>query len=132
MKKDIYVYPAIFTKTATGYSVRFPDLDGCVSAASTLDEAHRLAKEGLGLHLWGMEEDDEAIPEATPVDEMQHENGKIIGLVEVWMLPVRAELDTKAVKKTLTIPSYLNSLAEKRKINFSRVLQSALKKELGI
>ena len=132
MKKDSYVYPAVFGRTATGYSVHFPDLPGCITVGKTLDEAHRMAREALGLHLWGMEEDGELIPQNTPIDSIEDEQGYTIGLVEVWMLPVRAELDTKAVKKTLTIPSYLNSLAEKRKINFSRVLQSALKKELGI
>ena len=132
MKKDSYVYPAIFTQTETGYAVRFPDMPGCVSASVTLDGAPKMAREGLGLHLWGMESDGDPIPDASPVDQIELDRREIVGLVEVWMLPVRAELDNKAVKKTLTIPSYLNNLAEKRKINFSRVLQTALKKELGI
>jgi len=132
MKKESYIYPAIFSKTATGYSVHFPDLMGCVSAASTLDLAHVKAREGLGLHLWGMETDGDPIPESTPIDHLKLEEGEVVGLVEAWMVPVRMELDNKPVKKTLTIPAYLNSLAEKRKINFSRVLQAALKKELGL
>jgi len=132
MKKESYVYPAIFTKTATGYSVHFPDLAGCVSAASTVDSAHLMAREGLGLHMWGMETDGDPIPESTPIDQLELDEGEVVGLVEAWMVPVRMELDNKPVKKTLTIPAYLNSLAEKRKINFSRVLQTALKKELGI
>ncbi len=132
MQKDSYIYPAVFGRTETGYSVHFPDLPGCISVGKTLDAAHRMAREALGLHMWGMETDGDAIPESSTVDVIEQGQGYIVGLVEVWMLPVRAELDNKAVKKTLTIPSYLNSLAEKRKINFSRVLQSALKKELGI
>ena len=132
MKKDTYMFPAIFGKTATGYAVSFPDLPGCVSVGGNLNEAHKLATEGLGLHLWGMEADHDDIPEPTPVDSLVIDPDEVVGLISVWMLPVRAELDNKAVKKTLTIPSYLNSLAEKRKINFSRLLQSALKKELGI
>ena len=132
MQKNSYVYPAIFEKTATGYGVHFPDLPGCVSAAGNLEEAHKMATDGLGLHLWGMEMDNDDIPAPTPIDNLELDEGEVVGLVSVWMLPVRAKLDNKAVKKTLTIPSYLNSLAEKRKINFSRVLQSALKKELGI
>lgn len=132
MQKNTYVYPAIFAKTATGYCVHFPDLDGCVSAAENLEEAHKMAAEGLGLHLWGMETDNDDIPEPTPIDKLALDDGEVVGLVSVWMVPVRAELDNKAVKKTLTIPSYLNSMAEKKKINFSRVLQTALKKELGL
>ena len=132
MKKDSYVFPAMFCNTATGYSVHFPDLPGCITVGKTLEDAHRMAREALGLHLWGMETDGDDIPQSSPIDNIDQESGDIIGLVEVWMLPIRAELDTKAVKKTITIPSYLNSLAEQKKINFSRVLQTALKKELGI
>ena len=132
MKKDTYMYPAVFGKTATGYSVHFPDLPGCISVGKTLEESHRMAREALGLHLWSMETDEDTIPESTQVDQIELDSGETIGLVEVWMIPIRAELDNKAVKKTLTIPYYLNSLAEKRKVNFSRVLQAALKKELGI
>ena len=132
MKKDSYVYPAVFGKTATGYSVHFPDLPGCVSAAGKLDGAHKLAAEALGLHLWGMETDGDKIPKPTPIDEIELDAGEVVGLVSVWMPPVRVELDNKAVKKTLTIPAYLNTLAEQKKINFSRVLQTALKKELGV
>ncbi len=91
-----------------------------------------MAREGLGLHLWGMEKDGDPIPESTPIDQLQPDSGEVVGLVEVWMVPVRMELDNKPVKKTLTIPAYLNNLAEKKKINFSRLLQAALKKELGI
>jgi predicted RNase H-like HicB family nuclease len=130
--KNSYIYPAVFEKTATGYCVHFPDLPGCVSSAKSLEEAHRMAAEGLGLHLWGMETDNDDIPEPTPVDNIEMDGGEVVGIVSVWMPPVRAKLDNKAVKKTLTIPSYLNTLAEQKKINFSRVLQTALKKELGI
>ena len=132
MTNDSYIFPAVFGKTATGYSVHFPDLPGCITVGKTLEEAHRMSREAMGLHLWSMEKDGEDIPENTPVDQIELDTGELVGLVEVWMMPIRAELDSRAVKKTLTIPFYLNSLAEKRKINFSRVLQTALKKELGI
>ena len=132
MKKESYIYPAVFGKTATGYSVHFPDLPGCVSTGGTLDPAYKMAREGLGLHLWGMEKDGDEIPEPTPVDSIEQEQGYVIGLVEVLMPPVRVELDNKPVKKTLTIPAYLNTLAEQKRVNFSRVLQTALKKELGV
>ena len=132
MKKESYIYPAVFGKTTTGYSVHFPDLPGCVSTGGTLDAAYKMAREGLGLHLWGMEKDGDEIPEPTPVDSIEQEQGYVIGLVEVLMPPVRVELDNKPVKKTLTIPAYLNTLAEQKRVNFSRVLQTALKKELGV
>ena len=133
VKKDIYMYPALFEKTATGYSVLFPDLPGCFTVGATLEEAHNMAKEALGLHLWGFERDGEDIPAPSAVDVVQSEfPGGIIGLVEVSLVAFRAKLDTRAVKKTLTIPYYLNQLAEKKRINFSQELQAALKKRLGI
>ena len=130
---EIYIFPAIFEKTPKGsYGVSFPDLPGCISMGNTLQEAHKMAKEALGLHLYGMERDEEDIPEPSSLDSIQLEANENIGLIEVWMLPVRAELDNRAVKKTLTIPHYLNEIAEKRRVNFSQVLQSALKDHLGI
>ncbi|HBS59486.1 MAG TPA: pilus assembly protein HicB, partial [Firmicutes bacterium] len=105
----------------------------CVSMGDNLQEAHKLAKEALGLHLWGFERDGEDIPEPSAIDAVQSEYpGEVIGLVEVSMAALRSKLDTRAVKKTLTIPYYLNQMAEKSKINFSQVLQSALKEKLGI
>lgn len=132
-KKDTYVYPAVFEKTATGYSVLFPDLPGCFTVGKTLEEAYTMAKEAVGLHLWGFERDGEDIPDTSSVDTIQAEYpGELIGLVEVSMQLLHAKLDTRAVKKTLTIPYYLNQMAEKRKINFSQVLQTALRDQLGI
>lgn len=131
--KEIYIYPAVFEKTETGYSVLFPDLPGCFTVGKTLEEAHSMAKEALGLHIWGYERDGEEIPLPTTIDAIHGEYpGEIIGLVEVSILAFRAKLDTRAVKKTLTIPYYLNQMAEKKKINFSHELQSALRKRLGI
>ena len=132
-RKDIYVYPTVFEKTATGYSVFFPDLPGCFTVGETLEEAHHKAREALGLHLWGFERDGEPIPETSAVDAVQQDYpGGMISLVEVSLIALRTKLDTRAVKKTLTIPYYLNQMAEQRKINFSQVLQSALKEYMGI
>jgi len=131
--KDFYVFPAVFEKTATGYSVLFPDLPGCFTVGKTLEDAHTQAREALGLHLWGFERDGEEIPQISDIDSIQNEyKGEIIGLIEVSLSIFRAKLDTRAVKKTLTIPYYLNQMAEKKKINFSQELQTALKKRLGI
>ena len=131
--RDTYIYPAIFEKSAQGkYCISFPDLPGCISIGETLQHAHEMAKEALGLHLWGMERDDDNIPVPSAIDNIELESGGAIGLIEVWMMPIRAELDNRPVKKTLTIPRYLNDLAEKKKVNFSQVLQTALKHQLGL
>ncbi len=130
---ETYVYPAIFEKTDTGYSVMFPDLPGCFTVGVNLQDAHKHAREAMGLHLWGLERDGEPFPEPSSIDVLQEAyEGALIGLVEVALQEYREQLETRSVKKTLTIPYYLNKIAEKRKINFSRTLQAALKRELNL
>ncbi|ADG07330.1 type II toxin-antitoxin system HicB family antitoxin [Kyrpidia tusciae] len=138
MKKDIYVYPAVFHYDEhPGIGVTFPDLPGCVSHGDDEDHAYQMAQEALGLHLYEMEKDGDEIPEPTPVKDLRLEeyleDGEkgVVVLVSVSMGPVRKELDARSVKKTLTIPKWLNDAAEKEGVNFSQVLQYALKEQLG-
>lgn len=131
-KRNSYVFPATVEKGDHNYGVCFCDLPGCVSVGNTLDEALHLAKESLALHLWGMEQDGEAIPTPTPIDNITLKTGETLCLLEANMFDIRAQMDNRPVKKTLTIPWYLNNLAEKRRINFSQVLQSALRERLSI
>ena len=127
-------YFAIFEPTKTGYSVYFPDIAGVCTIGKTIEEATENAKEALGLHLWGMEKDGETLPIATvpPFEDEEMENGAFIVQITVFLDMVRNEMDNKAVKKTLTLPYWLNEAAEREKINFSQVLQSALKEVLEI
>lgn len=132
MKKDIYIYPAIFTYDENGISIEFPDLPGCLPCAKTTEEAIKNAKEAMALHLWSMEKDGEPIPEPTPVNKIHVENNQAIMLIEVYMPVYREAIENQSVKKTLTIPQWLNRLAEEKKVNFSQLLQAALKEYLGI
>lgn len=129
---DSRVFPAIFRFHAGGVDVEFPDLPGCFSHGATQEEALERAREALGLHIAGMEEDGDPIPTPSRVTNVTAEEGEAVVLVDVWMPPIRDAVAERAVKKTLTIPKWLNDLAEERKVNFSRVLQNALKQYLGI
>lgn len=127
MNKTTYTYPAIFTKEADGgYSVRFPQLDGCYTQGDTMEEAQRMATEAMALHLFGMEEDGDQVPEPS-FDGIVLKTGELVVPITAWMTPFREEMHNRAIKKTLTIPAWLNDAAEQRKVNFSQVLQSALK-----
>ena len=84
------------------------------------------------LHLWGMEQDGEDIPAPTSMQDVHLEDGETLCLLDVNMFKIRAKMDNHSVKKTLTIPWYLNTLAEERKINFSQLLQGALRQRLGL
>ena len=86
-----------------------------------------MASEALGLHLSSMEDDDESIPEPTRGDKIKLEPNERIFLVDVWMPHARQEAKPAYVKKTLTIPSYLNEAGLKANINFSQVLASSLR-----
>jgi predicted RNase H-like HicB family nuclease len=130
--KDIYVFPAIFDYAEDGISIEFPDLPGCLPCAKTTEEAIKNAKEAMALHLWGMEKDGDPIPEPTPVDKIQVRENQAVMLIEVYMPLYREAIENQSVKKTLTIPQWLNKLAEEKNVNFSQLLQSALKEHLGI
>ncbi len=129
---DNYIFPAVIEKGSKNYSVYFPDLPGVATSGDTVTQSIEMAKEALQLHLWGMEQDGEEIPAASEPDEINLEDGEILCYVDVNMIPIRYKMDNRSIKKTLTIPWYLNDLAEKKRINFSQVLQEALKEKLQL
>lgn len=131
MRKEMY--PAIFSSDgAGGYTVSFPDLLGCVTEGDTLDEAVEMAEDALGIYLYSLSEDKEEFPIPTNPTDIQCGFGEFIGLVKWDEEAYLRKTDNRAVKKTLTIPSWLNHKAEEKNLNFSKILQSALKQELGI
>ena len=132
MYKDVYIFPAIFDYAEDGISIEFPDLPGCLSCADTDEEALYMAKDVLKGFLLCMEEENEDIPEPTPLKDVKLENNQRAVLVEVCLALLREGRNNKAVKKTLTIPYWLNVEAEKAGINFSQVLQVALKEKLNV
>ncbi len=131
-EKDTYVFPAIFTYEEDGISIEFPDLPGCLSCADTTEDATKMAKEALALHLYGMEEDNDEIPTGTPINNITLLKNQIPILIEVYMPLYRTAIENQSIKKTLTIPQWLNKIAEQNNINFSQVLQNALKEQLGL
>lgn len=127
-----YLYPAVFTKEDVGYSVNFPDLKNCFTSGSTLEEAMDMANDVLCLTLYDMEQDGQAIPTASTVNSITHDENEFVSLVGCDTIAYRRFFDNKAVKKTLSIPSWLNDMAERAGINFSGTLQDALKAKLNI
>ncbi|MBP2070615.1 MULTISPECIES: type II toxin-antitoxin system HicB family antitoxin [Thermoanaerobacterium] len=130
---DRYIFPAVFESDGNGgYTVTFPDLPGCITEGDTLDEALYMAKDALELYIYNLEEDNEIIPDPTAPEKIKVPEGAFVNLIEVYMPPVRDEMANKSVNKTVTIPRWLNEAAEKANINFSQVLQYALKEQLKI
>ena len=127
-------YFAVFEPVATGYSVYFPDIPGCVSYGEDFEEAQKQAADALGLHLYGMEKDGDEIPTPSKVPQVDTETapGYIISPVSIFPSIVRNELENRAVKTNLTIPAWLKEIAEAQGVNYSKIFQSALMDYLGI
>ena len=109
----------------------FPDLDVATSGENDDDALHS-ARELLGCVMIGLEEDGESIPEPTPLSAVAPEPYERVGLVDVYMPAGRMAQNNKSVNRTVTLPAWLNAAALERNINFSQVLQDALKTQMGI
>ncbi|KAF6585021.1 type II toxin-antitoxin system HicB family antitoxin [Paenibacillus sp. EKM211P] len=133
-KKDVYRFWALFDYADEGISVRFPDLHGCFTSGDTAEEAHAAARELLEGFMYVLEQDNDPIPDPSPLDVIlaQREETEAACDVQVYMPVVREAMESKAVKKTLTVPKWLNDQAERQHLNFSQVLQEGLKRSLGI
>jgi len=130
-----YAYTAIFNLepgTAETYNVSFPDLPGCNTFGTDLNDAISMAEDALCLWLYGKETDNELIPAATPPSQIAVSGNDFITAISVDTTTYRRYFENKAIKKTLTIPTWLNQRAEDANINFSKLLQQALRNELQI
>lgn len=127
-----YFYPAIFTyEPGQEIAVVFPDLD-CATSGVNDDDALLSARELLGCVLYGLEEDGEEIPSPTPLSEVITGKNERAVLIDVYMPSIRLAQVNRSVSRTVTLPAWLNAAALERNINFSQVLQEALKSQLNI
>jgi predicted RNase H-like HicB family nuclease len=127
-----YYYPAVFKKEDNGFSVIFPDLESCYTQGKDIDDAYEMASDVLCLTLYRMEEEGRDIPVPSFIGDVPFGNDEFVSIISCDTLEYREFFDNKAVKKTLTIPAWLNKMSEREGLNFSAVLQSALKERLHI
>ncbi len=126
-------YPVILTQGKKFVVVYIPDFD-INTQGTDLADALKMARDAIGLMGIDMQDDGEAIPTPSTIAEVQKDipSGGIASLVDVDFDEYRRQNDLRTVKKNCTIPSWLNFEAERAGINFSAVLQAALKTELHI
>lgn len=131
--KTVY-YPAVFHEQESGYWVEFPDLPGCLTEGRTDIEAVRMAQDALALYLDKTgEEQNRVISKPSEIRKIVKEYpNDLVMLVGCDPRQYYRANHSKAVKKTLTIPEWLNDEAIKKNINFSQVLQEALMEKLGL
>ncbi len=122
-----YAYPAVFTKEKEGgYSICFRDLEGCYTCGDSIEEGLEMAEDVLALALYGYETNGKKIPEPSLLSEIALAPNEFVSYVKCDTMEYRKMYNSKAVKKTLTIPEWLNEEAMAAGINFSQVLQEAL------
>ena len=124
------VYPAIFEPwdDGNGYTVTVPDLPGCTTEGDTLAEAILMAEDAASGWVLDELEDGKAAPEASKPEHIHAAPGCLVNLLVLDMDAYAEKYGSKAVRKNLTIPAWLNTFAEQHNINFSQVLQDALNK----
>ena len=127
-----YVYPAVFTEEDCGYSINFPDLENCFTSAETLGEGIKMANDVLCLTLYEMEQAGKPIPAPSSIRDIRVNDHEFVNLIACDTVEYRKFFDNRAVKKTLSIPSWLNDMSERADVNFSATLQAALKQQLHI
>lgn len=128
-----YVYPAIFTPAEEGgYLISFPDFPNIHTDGDSLAEAMDMAEDALNLWLWNAEEEGWEIPAPSNVKDLQRAGDVVVTLIKADTLEYRKHNDTQAVKKTLSIPRWLDTIAREHNVNFSNVLQNALMNELKV
>lgn len=135
-------YPACFFKESNAYSVVFPDLDNLATCGETLEEALEMAVDCLAGYLYWLEKDGETPPAPSPLSQIHLDQeakgipylseGSFVNLVTVDVAEYAKTHFERSVRKTLTIPAWLNAAALEKNINFSQTLQDALKSKLHL
>ena len=128
-----YVYPAVFTPEENGmYSVDFRDLEGCYTCGEDLADALYMAEDVLALTLYHYEKEKRPVPSPSNRTALNIKNDEFVNMVICDTLYYQKRNNTKAVKKTLSIPEWLNEAAISAGVNFSQVLQEALVEKLHL
>ena len=129
---DKFFYPALFHKEdGGGFWVSFPDIPECLTQGTDMSQAYEMAVDALGLALADRIKENN-VPVPTSIDFLVMAENSYPVIIEFDLLEYKKKHSSRAVKKTLTIPEWLNDEAIKKNINFSAVLQEALKAQLGI
>ena len=120
-------YAAIFEPKDDNVCVSFPDLPGCVTSGKDVNDAYDMAVDAANLWMTSVVEDQhEQAPEATPVEQLKYSEGSWTMLIQVDTEDYLRRTDTKAVRRTVSIPSWMDKIARKKGISLSKLLQDAL------
>lgn len=128
-----YIFPAVFTPEKGGkFSIIFPDIEGCFTCGDDLADGMEMAQDALALMLTHLEDEKREIPAASSINAFTVDKDEFVTYISCDTTVYRRLMNRTAVKKTLSIPSWLNDSAVAAGLNFSQVLQDALKQQLNI
>lgn len=122
-----YRYTCILTPISEGYQATVPDVPGVVTFGATLDETIDMAQDALSIALLTLEDEGLALPKPSPVEDHTGQLQGVIVLLAVNTLRYRMQTDTKAVRKNVSMPAWMSTLADQHGLNCSQVLQEALR-----
>ena len=129
--KSRLLYPCIVKKEDGIFYANFLDFEGCFTDGETLEEVVINAKDVLSGTLFTMAKHNIPFP-SSENKKINLKDGEFLIYIDVWISPILEKAKNQSIKKTLTIPKWLNDEAEKHSLNFSNILQTALKEALGI
>ena len=125
-------YPAIFHKAEEGgYWITFPDIPECMTQGDDMEHAYEMAVDALGFAITSRKAENEELPLASNPFDIVVGSEEFCVVVEFDILAYKKRTNSKAVKKTLSIPEWLNEEAMALGVNFSQVLQEALMQKIG-
>ncbi len=130
--KDTYIFLAIFIVEPEGIAIEFPDLPGCLSCADDMEMAMHHAREAMSLHLYSMEKDGDEIPEPTPMESIAVEDNGFVTMIDAWMPPFREVMKNQTRRRTIKVPVWLDLIAQREGVDYSQLMEIALKKHLGL
>lgn len=126
-------YPALFHKAEEGgFWITFPDIPECMTQGDDMQQAYEMAVDALGLAITSREEEKQEIPTPSEPYKITTSDDEFCVVIEFDMLAYKKRTNSKSVKKTLSIPEWLNEEATALGVNFSQVLQEALIQKVGM
>lgn len=126
-----YTFTAVITPESGKYYARVPDIAGCVTTGKDLEDAVAQITDALSGCLVVWEDQGLSIPSATAQKDIPHGTADVLTLISIDTIAYRARTDTHAVRKNVSIPAWMANMAERRGINYSKVLQDALVRQFS-
>lgn len=127
-----YISPARFKAEDNGIIVTFPDLEDTFTDGETMQEAFENAEDVLNLMLWNREEENAAIPPPSTQEKIPVPREAVPAMIKEDTLGYRKRHDQKTIRRSVTLRRWLDSIARERNINFSQLMQNAIRRECGI